>query len=326
MNISDRIKIALDMSGLQMKDLAIKVGIPFSTLSDIVTGKRKKLDVQKARDISKALNCPLDYLVGEDCYYQDDADSGRFYSSALEDERKTANFSIEDLAAETKIPASLLKAYEEGLAPISEFLLKAICDVYGKSIHQFLSDNDIYAEYIPKVFNNDVDRYEAFKKARDEDGMREAWAGDPAMDAQPPNVDLPNIPNIFPLKTKKVPLLGTIAAGIPIYAEENFDGYRESTEDVHADFCLKIKGDSMIGARINDGDIVFIRKQPDVENGEIAAVLIDGEATLKRVYKKNGSLVLQAENPKYAPIVCSTKTCDECIIMGKAVTFQSDVV
>lgn len=138
--------------------------------------------------------------------------------------------------------------------------------------------------------------------------------------------DLPNIPNIFPLKTKKVPLLGTIAAGIPIYAEENFDGYRESTEDVHADFCLKIKGDSMIGARINDGDIVFIRKQPDVENGEIAAVLIDGEATLKRVYKKNDSLVLQAENPKYAPIVCSAKTCDECIIMGKAVTFQSDVV
>lgn len=138
--------------------------------------------------------------------------------------------------------------------------------------------------------------------------------------------DLPSIPNIFPLKTKKVPLLGTIAAGTPIYAEENFDGYRESTEDVRADFCLKIKGDSMIGARINDGDIVFIRKQPDVENGEIAAVLIDGEATLKRVYKKNASLVLQAENPKYAPIVCSAKTCDECIIMGKAVTFQSDVV
>ena len=144
--------------------------------------------------------------------------------------------------------------------------------------------------------------------------------------AQPTATALPNIPNIFPLKTKKVPLLGTIAAGTPIYAEENFDGYSESTEDVHADFCLKIKGDSMIGARINDGDIVFIRKQPDVENGEIAAVLIDDEATLKRVYKKNGALVLQAENPKYAPIVCSAKTCDECIIMGKAVTFQSDVV
>ena len=138
--------------------------------------------------------------------------------------------------------------------------------------------------------------------------------------------DLSSIPNIFPLKTKKVPLLGTIAADVPIYAEENFDGHRERTKGVRADFCLKIKGDSMIGARINDGDLIFIHKQPDVENGEIAAVLIDGEATLKRIYKKNATLVLQAENPKYAPIICSAKTCDECIIMGKAVAFQSDVV
>lgn len=137
---------------------------------------------------------------------------------------------------------------------------------------------------------------------------------------------LPALPNVFPLKTQKVPLLGTIAAGAPIYAEENLDGYRECTDDVHADFCLKIKGDSMIGARINDGDIVFIRKQPDVENSEIAAVLIDGDATLKRIYKKEHALVLQAENPKYAPIICSTETCDACLILGKAVAFQSDVV
>lgn len=140
------------------------------------------------------------------------------------------------------------------------------------------------------------------------------------------NDDFYALPNVFPLKTQKVPLLGTIAAGMPIYAEENFDGYQECTDDVRADFCLRIKGDSMIGARINDGDIVFIRKQPDVENGEIAAVLIDGDATLKRVYKKENALILQAENPKYAPLICSAETCDTCTIMGKAVAFQSDVV
>ena len=138
--------------------------------------------------------------------------------------------------------------------------------------------------------------------------------------------DLPGFPNIFPIRTKKVPLLGTIAAGVPIYADENFDGYRECTEDVDADFCLKIQGDSMIGARINDGDIVFIKKQPDVDNGEIAAVLIEDEATLKRVYKEKDSLILQAENPKYAPIVCTAESYVECRIMGKAVAFQSDVV
>lgn len=138
--------------------------------------------------------------------------------------------------------------------------------------------------------------------------------------------EISGISNIYPIKTKKIPLLGTIAAGIPIYADENFDGYRECTEDIQADFCLKIQGDSMIGARINDGDIVFIRKQPDVDNGEIAAILIDDEATLKRVYKENGSLVLQAENPKYPPIICTANNCDLCLILGKAVSFQSDIV
>lgn len=142
--------------------------------------------------------------------------------------------------------------------------------------------------------------------------------------AAPTSDDLPA--NIFPIQTKKVPLLGTIAAGVPIYADENFDGYRECTEDVDADFCLKIQGDSMIGARINDGDIVFIKKQPDVDNGEIAAVLIEDEATLKRVYKEKDSLILQAENPKYAPIVYTAESYVECRIMGKAVAFQSDIV
>ena len=325
MNISDRIKIALDMSGLQMKDLAIKVGIPFSTLSDIVTGKRKKLDVQKARDISKALNCPLDYLVGEDCYYQDDADSGRIYSSALEDERKTANFSIEDLAAETKIPASLLKAYEEGLAPISEFLLKAICDVYGKSIHQFLSDNDMYDEYIPEIFEGDVDRYEAFKKARDEDGMREAWVGDPAVDAQPSaNTDLSSIPSIEPYNPTMVPIVGTIAAGTPILAEENIEGYAP-LQDRHADFALTIKGDSMIGDNIHPGDIVFIKQQPTIEIGEIAAVLIDGEATLKHFYRDGDAVTLVSSNTKYKPMIYHKGDCDDIRILGKAIAYLHDL-
>ena len=210
------------------------------------------------------------------------------FGDVLKALRLRRGFTQEDVAKGTQLSKSVISMYETGSRKPSFEVLEAIAD----------------------FFNVDMNTLTDTKP----------------MDAQPAATDLPNIPNIFPLKTKKVPLLGTIAAGIPIYAEENFDGYRESTEDVHADFCLKIKGDSMIGARINDGDIVFIRKQPDVENGEIAAVLIDGEATLKRVYKKNGSLVLQAENPKYAPIVCSAKTCDECIIMGKAVTFQSDVV
>lgn len=138
-------------------------------------------------------------------------------------------------------------------------------------------------------------------------------------------IDIPNIKNIFPLKTKKIPLIGTIAAGVPLLAEEQFECYVETSDNIKADFCLRVKGDSMVNARINDGDIVFIIKQPDVDDGEIAAVLIDSEATLKRVYKMPGAVKLVAENSKYKPLLYTENNCDELIILGKAIAFQSKV-
>lgn len=89
--------------------------------------------------------------------------------------------------------------------------------------------------------------------------------------------------NLFPITVKKFPLLGNIACGKPITANEEKELYVEAGAEIEADFCLRAKGDSMIRARIYDGDIVFIRKQSMVDNGEIAAVVIDDEATLKRV-------------------------------------------
>lgn len=109
--------------------------------------------------------------------------------------------------------------------------------------------------------------------------------------------------NIFSFKaTKEVPLLGTIAAGSPILADDNVEGYVDVDKTVQADFCLRVKGTSMINANIYDGDIVFIHKQSDVDDGEIAAVLIEDEATLKRVYKFAGHVQLRAENPRFKPI------------------------
>ena len=144
--------------------------------------------------------------------------------------------------------------------------------------------------------------------------------------AEKPNADISFIDNILPLpKHKKLPMLGTIACGEPIFAEENIDGYISCPENIDADFCLRCKGDSMIGARIQDGDIVYIRQQPDVENGEIAAVLIDNEATLKRVYKKNESIILQPENPAYEPLIFVREEMNNIRILGKAVCFLSRV-
>ena len=136
--------------------------------------------------------------------------------------------------------------------------------------------------------------------------------------------DLP--PNIIPLpKMKKVPLLCTVACGEPILAEENLDGYVETPEELHADFCLRCHGDSMTGARIMDGDVVFVRQQTDVENGEIAAVLINDEATLKRVYKSTGKVILQPENPRYEPLMFVGEEIAQLRILGKAVAFLSGV-
>lgn len=122
---------------------------------------------------------------------------------------------------------------------------------------------------------------------------------------------------------KSIPLLGTISCGVPILAEQNIEKMVDCEIRVFADFALECKGDSMINARINDGDIVFIREQQLVNNGEIAAVLIDNEATLKRVYINDNSITLVAENPKYAPMIFSNEQLNNISIIGKAVAFSS---
>lgn len=133
--------------------------------------------------------------------------------------------------------------------------------------------------------------------------------------------------NILPISTQKLPLLGEIACGQPIFTNEDRESYVEVGTNVKADFCLRAKGDSMINARILNGDIVFIKKQSTVENGEIAAVVIDDEATLKRVYysSEENVLTLTAENPAYPPKVFHNESLDHIHILGKAVAFQSDV-
>ena len=131
--------------------------------------------------------------------------------------------------------------------------------------------------------------------------------------------------NLYPTLKKKIPLLGNIAAGEPIFAEESYSGYMCAEENLDADFCLIVKGDSMINARIFDGDVVFIHSQPDVEDGEIAAVLIDDEATLKRVYKMEDRIILRPENPTYKPMEFKKSDGKSIRILGKAIALQGKI-
>ena len=132
--------------------------------------------------------------------------------------------------------------------------------------------------------------------------------------------------NIIPMpEMRKVPLLGTIACGAPILAEEHIEGHVDIPKHIHADFALRCKGDSMINARIFDGDIVYIRQQDTVENGEIAAVLVGNDATLKRVKYCEDRIVLEPANPLHDPLVFRGEEMNDVHILGKAVAFTSAV-
>ena len=124
---------------------------------------------------------------------------------------------------------------------------------------------------------------------------------------------------------KKIPLIGKIACGQPILAQENWEELILLPENVSADFALRCQGNSMVDARINDGDIVYIKSQAQVDNGSIAAVLIDNEATLKRFYQQDNKVILQPENKEYQPLIYVGDEINDIRIIGKATYFLSKV-
>ena len=151
---------------------------------------------------------------------------------------------------------------------------------------------------------------------------------DPGFYNPTPITDIFSIPDIASLpETKDIPLIGTIACGEPILAEENIEEYVKVNKNISAEFALRCKGDSMIDARIRSGDIVYIHQQPDVENGEIAAVLIGNEATLKRVFKypEKNMLMLRPANSSYEDLIYTGDELNDIRIIGKAVAFLSKI-
>lgn len=136
------------------------------------------------------------------------------------------------------------------------------------------------------------------------------------------------VDNIYKLDKIRLLMLGKVACGEPIFADEDRESYIMVGTDIGADFCLQCQGDSMINARIHDGDIVFVKKTDIVENGEIAVVIIDDEATLKRFfyYREQNLVILKPENPKYQDIILTGEQLNQVKVLGRAVAFQSDVI
>lgn len=129
--------------------------------------------------------------------------------------------------------------------------------------------------------------------------------------------------NVTPLRPmRKVPLVGRIACGVPILAEQNIEDYIDLPGHIHADYALTCQGDSMINAGIRDGDVVYIHEQPEVENGQIAAVIVgEDEATLKRFYYDGTVIQLIAENPRITPMSFTGADIARVRVLGLAVAY-----
>lgn len=202
----------------------------------------------------------------------------------------------------------------------------------GDRIHQLRKEKDFTLEYIGKVVgvakstvrkweNGDITsiRSDKIQKLADVLGTTIEYL----LDGVTGNILYKNIEPMP--QTRAVPVVGKIACGTPIFARENVEGYAEVDMRVKADFALRCVGDSMINAHIFDGDLVFIKSQPDVDNGEIAAVVIEDEATLKRVYKYPNRIELRPENPLFPVQQFEGPDLDNVRIIGKAIAFLGQV-
>ncbi len=190
-----------------------------------------------------------------------------------------------DIAAYLGVDRTTYVKYENGSSEPSNEILSKIADYFDVTVDYLLGREEI-------------------KKAAD-------------------NIDslLAKHPQLFRPKMRKVPILGGVACGEPIYSPNLDEEFALINEDINADFALVAKGDSMINAGINDGDVIYLQAQDMVDNGQIAAVIIGEEVTLKRVYyyRERNKLVLQPENPTYEPLVYTDYELDEIRILGRAV-------
>lgn len=228
--------------------------------------------------------------------------------SRMKELRQERGITMKDAARQLNLPYTTYVNYEKGTRePNSETLIQ-IANFYNTSIDYLLGKSDTRID----------DRVLDIVNELDFDTLAQAGNIRDALKKQQTNsTSIP--PGFEPLpEMTTVPLVGRIACGQPITAEENVEGHVSIPAAWHATFTLLCEGDSM-EPRIKDGDLVAIRSQPQVENGEIAAVRIDHEATLKHVYLYSDKIVLQPENPNYAPIVKVGEEMNDVAIEGKAV-------
>ena len=211
------------------------------------------------------------------------------FGSILKNLRLSRNITQGELAAKLGISRSAVGMYETGGREPDFEMMEAIADIFNVDMDYLMGRSQVERKH----------------------------------PITPPNSEIP--PGFQPMPEMDiVPLVGRIACGTPITAEENIERMVCVPSKWHATFTLTCEGTSM-EPRIHDGDLVAIRSQPTVENGEVAAVRIDGEATLKRVYLHQGFIELRAENPAFESIILAKEEMNTVAIEGKAVGLCRDI-
>lgn len=211
------------------------------------------------------------------------------FGSILKNLRLSRNITQGELAAKLGISRSAVGMYETGGREPDFEMMEAIADIFNVDMDYLMGRSQVERKH----------------------------------PITPPNSEIP--PGFQPMPEMDiVPLVGRIACGTPITAEENIERMVCAPSKWHATFTLTCEGTSM-EPRIHDGDLVAIRSQPTVENGEIAAVRIEGEATLKRVYLHENFIELRAENPSFESIILAKEDMNTVTIEGKAVGLCRDI-
>lgn len=211
------------------------------------------------------------------------------FPAILKELRSENDITQAELAAILKTAKSTISMYEQGKREPSFETLEAIADYFNVDMDYLMGRSET-----PKA-------------------VKVVSSLDP----------LPH-PSLLQVHKRKIPLLGEIACGEPIIINPEYETFTTVSDSVHADFALIADGDSMINAGIRSGSLVFIRKQEAVDNGEIAAVAIGDEVTLKRVYyyPDQNQLILNPENPAFPPMIYSGSELEEIHILGRAVACQ----
>lgn len=193
-------------------------------------------------------------------------------------------------------------------------LCRPFCEKYGEKI-----EKPHMSQYVSGKHKPEQRKLTILSMALN---VSEGWLMglDVPMERDDPATIVPFPSNLSPApKFQQKPRVGRIACGLPILAEENIEEYDYVPDNIKCDFTLQCRGDSMINARIYDGDIVCIKAQEEVDSGQIAAVMVgENEATLKRVRIYDDHIVLEAENPQYKPLVFWEDQMNEVHVIGLA--------